>query len=164
MIRCIAAFNTIDLTGQFSVYDNQMTGRIPDGANLRQLQHFDLGRNRFSGTIPTSLATESVRLRFLYLDHNQFGGTLPSNIINAGDGRVQILTVNDNQFTGTLPGWHLFITEMVQFTAQNNRFATMSQRTCRLNVLSTGEMPEFKSDCDVCVCGEKDQMCKHCYT
>mmetsp|Transcript_24764 Transcript_24764/g.60845 ORF Transcript_24764/g.60845 Transcript_24764/m.60845 type:complete len:142 (-) Transcript_24764:85-510(-) len=140
-----------------------MTGTIPDGANLKQLQYFDLGRNRFSGTIPASLAEEYARLRYLYLDHNQFGGTLPGNIINAGDGRLQVLTVNDNQFTGTLPGWHTYITEMVQFTAQNNQFTTMIHRTCKLNVLETGEMPEFKSDCDVCVCGANDQMCRHCY-
>ncbi|CAJ1964030.1 unnamed protein product [Cylindrotheca closterium] len=147
----------------FNVYDNQMTGSvIPtlDGANLRQLYYLDLGRNRFSGILPTFL--DFVRLRHLHLDHNQFSGSL-GNVINSGDGRLQVLTVNDNKLTGTLPGWHTFITEMVQYTAQNNQFTTMIHRTCKLNVMETGEMPEFKSDCDVCVCGKDDQMCKNCY-
>ena len=122
------------------------------------------------------------RLIFLFLTLGQ----LPGNIVNAGkqsplavnsitfpraschfqftgDGRLQILAVNDNQFTGTLPGWHTSLSDLVQFTAQNNQFVTMTHRTCRLDVMGTGELPEFKSDCDVCVCGVDDQMCKHCY-
>lgn len=74
--------STLDFTGKFSVFDNQMTGTLPlDGANLRSLFYFDLGRNKFSGTIPSSLAEEFVRLRHLHLSHNRFSGTLPGNIV-----------------------------------------------------------------------------------
>lgn len=89
------------LTDTFNVYDNQMTGTIPgEGSRLRQMFYMDLGRNRFSGTIPATLADEYVRLRYLYLDHNRFTGALPSDLMDAGGGRLKAISVNDNQFRG----------------------------------------------------------------
>ena len=80
------------------MYNNQMTGTIPGNLKLRHLYYMDLGRNKFTGTIPLDLETEYVRLRHLNLDHNNFSGN--ANVINAGDGRLHSLLLNDNQFTG----------------------------------------------------------------
>ncbi|CAJ1964028.1 unnamed protein product [Cylindrotheca closterium] len=119
----------------FNVYDNQMTGSFPaEGSRLRQMFYLDLGRNKFSGTIPRSVfATEFVRLRYLYIDHNQFTGTLPSDLMSAGDNRLKALAVNDNRFRGALPGNHMFINELMQITAQNNQFTSMDDQTSTMD-------------------------------
>jgi len=57
----------------------------------------------------------------------------------------------------------MFISELNQFTVQNNQFSSMGEGTCKLDVMESGELPEFKSDCDICVCGKNNQMCKNCY-
>mmetsp|Transcript_17183 Transcript_17183/g.41834 ORF Transcript_17183/g.41834 Transcript_17183/m.41834 type:complete len:153 (+) Transcript_17183:506-964(+) len=151
------------MTETFNVYDNQMTGTIPENLKLRQMWYFDLGRNQFSGTLPIQLGLDYVRLRHLHLDHNRFTGPVPEEIVNAGNGRLLSLNLNDNQLTGALPGNHMFITELNQFTVQNNQFSSMGEGTCKLDVMESGELPEFKSDCDICVCGKNNQMCKNCY-
>lgn len=93
-------------TDYFNVNRNQMTGTIPANMRLRQMYYMDLGNNKFSGTLPSELGTEYVRLRHLFLDHNEFTGTVPQSYVVAGDGRIQSLTLNDNKFTGDFPGNH----------------------------------------------------------
>ena len=68
----------------------------------------DLGRNQFSGTLPSDLGDQFARLRHLHLDHNNFHGTLPESYISAGNGRLETLTVDNNQLTGAVPGDHVF--------------------------------------------------------
>jgi hypothetical protein len=110
--------------------------------------------------VPEDLGEELVRARHLYLDHNRFTGTIPSSIINAGDGHLRSLALNDNQFTGDLPGDHEQIRKMDQLMVQNNNFVSMSKNTCEMSVFSSGELIEFKSDCDICAC--QDFMCEFC--
>jgi len=146
----------------FNVHRNQMTGSIPSNMRLRQMFYMDLGYNQFSGTIPSELGSEYIRLRHLYLDHNQFVGTVPQSVVLAGDGRISTLTVNDNQFEGKFPGDHSVFTQMLQMTIQNNNFDSMEKDSCKLDVFAGGEMVEFKSECDICQCGEESLMCRYC--
>ena len=71
--------------------------------------YLDLGRNRFTGTLPTDLGEKFVELRHLHLDRNQFTGTFPSSYLNVGNKRLETLTIDHNQFTGILPSDHFFI-------------------------------------------------------
>ncbi|KAL3932446.1 MAG: hypothetical protein SGBAC_010843 [Bacillariaceae sp.] len=146
----------------FNVYNNQMTGTIPSNLKLTHLYYMDLGRNKFSGTLPTELGTDYVRLRHLYLDHNDFSGTVPNEVINAGDGRLHSLRLNDNKFTGALPGNHVFDTELNIYEVQNNEFTSMDKNTCNLWVFDGGELVDFQSDCAICDCGNKSTMCQQC--
>lgn len=81
-----------------------MSGVIPRNMRLRQLRYMDLGHNKFSGTLPDELGTESVRLRHLFLDHNDFLGTVPESYVVAGQGRINTLYLNDNKLSGPFPG------------------------------------------------------------
>lgn len=180
---------SVDVTGYFNVYNNQMTGTIPSNLKLTHLYYMDLGRNKFSGTLPTELGTDYVRLRHLYLDHNDFSGTVPNEVINAGDGRLHSLRLNDNKFTGecqlskqrafccmcadnsssficsiigALPGNHVFDTELNIYEVQNNEFTSMDKNTCNLWVFDGGELVDFQSDCAICDCGNKSTMCQQC--
>ena len=114
-----------------------MTCTIPENLKLRQLFYFDLERNQFSGTLPAILGSDFVRLKHLHLDHNRFTGPVPDSIANAGNGRLLTLSLNDNQLTGALPEYHMFITEMNQYTVQNNRFSSMGGGTLVANVSNT---------------------------
>ena len=79
-----------------------MSGTFPEGTKLRRMWYMDLGRNQFTGTLPT--LENYVRLRHLHLDFNEFVGTVPATVVNAGQGRLKSLTLNNNQLTGFLPG------------------------------------------------------------
>lgn len=147
--------------GVFNVHNNQMTGTIPE-LRLRRMFYMDLGKNKFTGTIPASLGENYVRLRHLHLDHNQLSGTVPSSIINAGDGRLNSLSLHDNQLTGALPGDHEFFNKLVQYTVYNNNFTSMDRASCGLSVYFGGELTEFKSDCDICPCGGNSILCIWC--
>ena len=81
-----------------------MSGVIPRNMRLRQLRYMYLGHNKFSGTLPDELGTESVRLRHLFLDHNDFLGTVPESYVVAGQGRINTLYLNDNKLSGPFPG------------------------------------------------------------
>jgi hypothetical protein len=163
VLKCNSCFASLPKQiGYFNVYSNQMTGTIPSDLRLRQMFYMDLGRNKFRGTLPVSLGENYVRLRHLHLDHNRFTGTVPSTLINAGNGRLNALSLNDNKLTGLLPGNFQVFTRMGQFTAHNNQFSKMDKDICKLNVFENGELAEFKSDCDICVCGNNNIMCDFC--
>ena len=49
---------------------------------------------------------------------------------------------------------------LVQFTAQNNDFSSMTEDICDLGVFSGGELVEFKIACDICLCDSF--MCDFC--
>jgi hypothetical protein len=93
-----------------------MSGSIPPDMKLRNMYYMDLGRNRFSGTLPPDLGSDFVRLRHLHLDYNQFTGTFPESYVVAGDGRLMTLSLNDNRFRGDFPGNHETVKMMRTYT------------------------------------------------
>ncbi|KAL5726964.1 hypothetical protein ACHQM5_000205 [Ranunculus cassubicifolius] len=78
-----------------------LTGPIPSSlGNLSSLEVVSLGKNQFSGTIPTSLST-LFALRELLVDSNELSGTIPSWI-----GGLPLLSVIDfslNNLSGPIP-------------------------------------------------------------
>lgn len=136
----------------FNVYDNQLTGTIPEALRFRSVRYFDVGRNQLDGTLPIDLGTRFVELRHLFLDHNAFNGTLPESYINVGNGRLESLGVDHNRLTGVVPSNHDLRNHLVRFTLQNNSFTRLSKDTCSLSVYNSGEIVEFKADCDICIC------------
>ena len=67
------------------IQDMELTGTIPEELlnNTPKMSMLALGRNQFSGTIPTSLASLPV-LRDLQLTGNKFTGTIPAQLGNLG--------------------------------------------------------------------------------
>ncbi len=80
----------------FSVYDNQLTGPIPEGMRLNEVFMLDLSRNEFYGTIPNDISHQNyTTLRLLYLDHNKLTGTIPGALMQIQ--KLKGLFLNDNR-------------------------------------------------------------------
>lgn len=133
-----------------NLYSNQLTGTIPD-LRFRKLKFIDLGRNKFSGTLPEDIGLRWVELRFLYLDHNQFTGTIPYDYPTVGNSRVEAMTLNHNRLTGYVPG-HFQLNKLLEFSVHNNTFTGIDSKACKQSVFDSGEMVEYKADCDICSC------------
>ena len=79
---------------------------------LRRLVYMDLGRNQFSGTLPSDIGEKYVVLRHLYLDHNNFVGSIPTTFPGIGNDRLESLALDDNQLTGVVPGGHEILNKL----------------------------------------------------
>lgn len=80
----------------FSVYDNDLTGPIPEGMRLNEAFMLDLSRNEFYGTIPNDISHQNyTKLRLLYLDHNKLTGTIPGALMQIQ--KLKGLFLNDNR-------------------------------------------------------------------
>lgn len=80
----------------FSIYDNQLTGTIPEGMRLNEAFMLDLSRNEFYGTIPNDISHQNyTTLRLLYLDHNKLTGTIPGALMHIQ--KLKGLFLNDNR-------------------------------------------------------------------
>ena len=80
----------------FSIYDNELTGPIPEGMRLNEAFMLDLSRNEFYGTIPNDISHQNYsKLRLLYLDHNKLTGTIPGALMQIQ--KLKGLFLNDNR-------------------------------------------------------------------
>ena len=97
-------FHELSDLEQFIVFENQLTGPLPDPLPA-SLIVFDVSFNNISGTIPIKLWSESdspTKIERMYLDHNQLSGTIPNSTQLRQD--MQRLWLNDNyELTGTIP-------------------------------------------------------------
>jgi hypothetical protein len=141
-----------------SLYQNFLSGPIPDGLNLRHLYYLDLSHNRFNGTLPTEWADEAyglTNIRLLYLEHNELQGDIPSNWPAIGNGRVETLHMAHNQLTGRIPGGYYPRTFLQSLELHGNQFSgSMPSDVCSLIVFSPmeGELVNLRADCNVCTC------------
>ena len=85
---------------RYRIDRNKFTGMLPDdiGELLSdKTKDFNVKANRFSGTIPASLAL-LTGLEIIDLSYNSFTGTVPENLKAA-----YLLGLEGNSFTGTVP-------------------------------------------------------------
>ena len=97
------------------VYNNQLSGSIPNLSGLAGLQSFNANFNQLTGSIP-SLAG----LTYLYtfdVGNNQLTGSIPSL---TGLTRLQEFAVYANQLTGQIPDLSA-LTHLQGFTAGSNQ-------------------------------------------
>ena len=83
---------------------NQFTGEIPGNwANLSSLYALSLSYNQLEGAMPEFLAdsSETVNLRYLYLNNNNFSGEIP--VVWSSYSFLQNLNVSQNDLTGAIP-------------------------------------------------------------
>ncbi|KAL2341824.1 hypothetical protein Fmac_009764 [Flemingia macrophylla] len=89
--------------------ENQLEGTIPVSDDqgrpgldlLLKANHFHMGSNKISGTIPSKLFSSSMRLRHLLFDHNQLEGSIPTSISSVSS--LEVVRFDGNQLTGGLP-------------------------------------------------------------
>jgi hypothetical protein len=124
--------NTISqltMLNKLNLYDNNFTpSTLPTFlSSLPLLEFLDLGRNDFSGVIPSSYGN-FANLRTLYLDNNLLSGTLPANLSN---NPILTLWLNNNNFSGCVPSsYTLFCTRGATVRLENNaQLATNSYTT-----------------------------------
>ena len=137
----------------FSVYDNQLSGTIPEGMHMNEAFMLDFSRNEFFGTIPSDISQQNyTTLRLLYMDHNKLAGTIPSALMQIK--KLTGLFLNDNLLEGMLPYDILEETKLSLMTirVQNNLLALpVSPDICDLDVtLGWYELVELSVDCEIC--------------
>ncbi|PRP79017.1 putative leucine-rich repeat receptor-like protein kinase [Planoprotostelium fungivorum] len=94
---------------------NKMNGPLPVlSASLQQL---DLGGNRFTGAVPSSLASVGS-LQFLNLSGNILTGPLPSSLASS----LTVLDVTNNMMIGTIPSYLGSLSNLNQLLLGGNLF------------------------------------------
>ncbi|GFP95179.1 probable LRR receptor-like serine/threonine-protein kinase at4g36180 [Phtheirospermum japonicum] len=84
------------------------------------LRVLDLGKNRFSGSIPAFLG-EMKSLTTLILGGNSFDGIVPSSLASLFS--LQVLDLSDNKLTGTVPLDLTSLSNLSTLNLSNNRFS-----------------------------------------
>ncbi|KAM7494651.1 hypothetical protein LguiB_029260 [Lonicera macranthoides] len=87
-------FNCSSIT-LFKVIENQIGGTLPKDLGITQLnlKYFNIGANRFTRTILSSISNAS-NLQFLIIVQNEFKGKVP-NLENLGE--LEWLSISDNR-------------------------------------------------------------------
>ncbi|WVY93788.1 hypothetical protein V8G54_032876 [Vigna mungo] len=116
-----------ELEGTIPVSDDQ--GR-PGLDLLLKAQHFHMGSNKLSGTIPEKLFNSSMILEHVLFDHNQLEGSVPSSISSVGT--LEVLRLDKNGLTGGVP-------------ANLNRLGKLSEMDMSDNAFNASNVPSWVS-------------------
>lgn len=85
----------------FNIGSNKITGHIPSSiSNLIQLERFDISRNQITGTIPTSLGL-LVKMQWLDLSINGLTGRIPESLL--GIENLRHANFRANRLCGEIP-------------------------------------------------------------
>jgi Leucine-rich repeat (LRR) protein len=82
----------------FSVFDNRLTGSLPQIGSLARLENFTASLNQFSGPIPPIAGLAG--LRYFIVDRNQLSGSIPTL---AGLTALDVFSAGNNRLTGPIP-------------------------------------------------------------
>ncbi|XP_059292385.1 receptor-like protein EIX2 [Lycium ferocissimum] len=83
------------------IRQNSFSGMLPSFSQCQLLQILDLGRNKFTGRIPTWIGTDLLNLRILSLRFNKFNGSIPLIICQLQF--LQIMDLSTNGLSGKIP-------------------------------------------------------------
>ncbi len=109
--------NNNDRVSSINLYNNALTGTIPDLSALTGLTSLDLGDNSLSGTIPDLSALTS--LGALKLDgNNSLSGTIP----DLSGSQLRSLLLDNNNISGEIPAW-LNDMNFRELSLDNNRLS-----------------------------------------
>ncbi|KAK7331992.1 hypothetical protein VNO80_28738 [Phaseolus coccineus] len=106
-----------ELVGTIPVSDNQ--GR-PGLDLLLKAQHFHMGSNNLSGTIPEKLFNSSMILEHVLFDHNQLEGSVPISISSVGT--LEVLRLDKNGLTGGVPANLSKLGKLSEIYLSHNKF------------------------------------------
>jgi Leucine-rich repeat (LRR) protein len=99
-----------------NLYQNGLSGTIPDIGGLTELTTLNLGYNQLTGNIPASL-NNLTQLTVLNLKINQLDGAIPglSNLLNLVE-----LYLSNNYFFSSIPSWLNNFTNLTVLHLQDN--------------------------------------------
>ena len=109
-------FYSVHSAVYLNLYDNRLTGTIPDNLNLGNIFYFDIGRNAIGGSIPDDIGTDFGELKYLHIDHNRLTSSIPDTIPHMANGRMISLLADHNQLSGVVPDNWLMFNKLVQYT------------------------------------------------
>lgn len=93
----VALFNMSSLTS-LSLWQNNLTGGLPDNIHLPNIQELILSHNQFDGPIPSTL-WQCKNLFNLSFHNNKFSGNIPNNIGNLT--KIKEIWLDLNNLTGS---------------------------------------------------------------
>lgn len=103
-----------------SVSNNQLMGTITNIGSLHSLEFLDLSRNRFHGSVPSTLF--SLRnLEVLNLSSNGFGGPLPVGFDSLV--KLKYIDLKDNGFEGDIMHFVEQLGDVVYLDLSQNKFS-----------------------------------------
>jgi Leucine-rich repeat (LRR) protein len=86
---------------RLSLENNNLTGTIEEWiGNMTNLQILTLQSNSFIGKIPPSIGNLTQLIQFFYVGKNNFSGSVPSTLWNL---KISILDLSHNNFQGSIP-------------------------------------------------------------
>mmetsp|Transcript_686 Transcript_686/g.950 ORF Transcript_686/g.950 Transcript_686/m.950 type:complete len:180 (-) Transcript_686:60-599(-) len=141
--------------------NNQFSGSIP-AISSSSMAFFDARSNLLTGTIPSSLFSDS--LSFLYLQWNQLSGPIPSEYSSADS--LSDLYLSNNTLTGEIPGISDDqLTELTEFLVSGNSFTgSMPSSVCDLR--TSGILEDLHADCappDIQLECDLGDCCTRCF-
>ncbi|KAK7412406.1 hypothetical protein VNO78_03865 [Psophocarpus tetragonolobus] len=92
--------------------ENEIEGTIPVSDDqgrpgldlLLNAQHFHMGNNKLTGTIPEKLFNSSMKLEHVLFDHNQLEGSIPRSLSTVST--LEVVYLSHNQLNGSLPDFN----------------------------------------------------------
>ncbi len=104
----------------FDIAKNNFTGSFPT-MQSKHLAGLTIKLNKFSSSIPYSLAVNCPNLREFYADFNQLTGEVPASMWNLTS--LQLLNIASNKFHGIIPDFiNVTMPSLSVFEISNNSF------------------------------------------
>lgn len=108
--------------------DNKLSGTIPvsDGTSpgldlLLKARHFHLGKNQFTGGIPSNLFSSNMSLIHVLFDSNQLSGSFPSTLKLVQT--LEVIRLDRNSLTGPILFNFTSLPSLSELYLSNNKFS-----------------------------------------
>lgn len=108
--------------------DNKLSGTIPvsDGTSpgldlLLKARHFHLGKNQFTGGIPSNLFSSNMSLIHVLFDSNQLSGSFPSTLELVKT--LEVIRLDRNSLTGPILFNFTSLPSLSELYLSNNKFS-----------------------------------------
>lgn len=125
--------------------DNKLSGTIPvsDGTSpgldlLLKARHFHLGKNQFTGGIPSNLFSSNMSLIHVLFDSNQLSGSFPSTLKLVQT--LEVIRLDRNSLTGPILFNFTSLPSLSELYLSNNNFSGSMPDLSGMNVLTYVDM------------------------
>ncbi|KAJ6928129.1 leucine-rich repeat receptor-like protein kinase [Populus alba x Populus x berolinensis] len=125
--------------------DNKLSGTIPvsDGTSpgldlLLKARHFHLGKNQFTGGIPSNLFSSNMSLIHVLFDSNQLSGTFPSTLKLVQT--LEVIRLDRNSLTGPILFNFTSLPSLSELYLSNNKFSGSIPDLSGMNFLTYVDM------------------------
>ncbi|KAJ6937921.1 leucine-rich repeat receptor-like protein kinase [Populus alba x Populus x berolinensis] len=125
--------------------DNKLSGTIPvsDGTSpgldlLLKARHFHLGKNQFTGGIPSNLFSSNMSLIHVLFDSNQLSGSFPSTLELVKT--LEVIRLDRNSLTGPILFNFTSLPSLSELYLSNNNFSGSMPDLSGMNVLTYVDM------------------------